>query len=238
MPPKWGLSRTTVSSQGNGSASSARGDSPGKKHKTDGKQTYTRRSRAQLTDSDKSQFSLADDAAQQRFMTVICKGLLNCSQRLRTVEGVLQDVFITDSGHSIVKELAATMQSYQQQCQDKGQGHDLGAPIPYLWSTLLDTLIQCDIGQASRAAVQTVKELVDSSSDPATVYEHCRHIHCKSCHDKKNHKLTLMIPDRSSRQAVIQAMNQLQVDHKATRPPAGPVEDQLEKYLQILEQSD
>ena len=233
MPPAWGLRRTTVSNTG--SSTAAKEENPGKKHKSDGKQVYNRRARAILTQEDKSKYSLVNDSDQQRFMTVVVKGLLNCSQRLRTIEGVLQDVFIIDSGHDIVKELAATMGTYQESCKQQGSGHDLGSPIPYLWSTLLEALIKCDIGQQNRADLQVVKDIVDTSADPATVFEYCRHIHCKGCYDKKTHKLTLIIPDRNSRHAVVKAMNQLQVTHKATRPPPGPVEDDLEKYLQALE---
>ena len=209
MPPAWGLRRTTVSSSG--SSIAAKEEHPGKKQKSDGKQVYSRRARAILTQDDKSKYSLVNDSDPQRFMTVVVKGLLNCSQRLRTIEGVLQDVLIIDSGHDIVKELAATMRPYQESCKQQGSGYDLGPPVPHLWSTFLDCLIKFDIGHQNRTDLQVVKELVDNSTDPETVFEHCRHIHCKGCYDKKIHKLTMMIPDRNSRHAVVKAMNQLQV---------------------------
>ena len=54
------------------------------------------------------------------------------------------------------------------------------------------------------------------------------------CYEKATTKLALLLPDPASRACIISSLKQLDFVHKTDPAPPSPLEDELEKYLQVL----
>ena len=188
-----------------------------------------------MSDAERAgKYSVEDN--QPALLISIVKGVLNSQQRVRTLEGVMQDVFLVKADNPVIKGLLAVQDDYYSQVKESSN-HALGDPVPYLWKELVKLLMEQDIGRGNREALKALHTAIENMEVPAKAHDQVRVIALKPCYDQLNYKLTVVITDRAARQSITAAIGQLDWDHKSTKPPPGPVEDDLEKWLQSLELS-
>ena len=179
---------------------------------------------------------MASIDGQRKLLTTLCKGVLNCQQRVRTLESCLQDTYIVPTSAPVIVGLRQTMADYQEQTKAEGQGHKLGSPVPHLFRSLVTCLVAEDVGQANRNGLQTLQTTLAGYSKPELCFELVRQISVKPCFKKGEHKLTLVMHQPATRDIIHSSLLQLQYDHKATKAPASPLEDELELFLQALQE--
>ena len=81
-----------------------------------------------------------------------------------------------------------------------------------------------------------IKNALDKSTTPNDAAQYCKHCKVKTCYEKATTKLSLVMPDPTSRACIISSLKQLECEHKIDPAPPSPLEDELEKYLQMLDQ--
>ena len=108
--------------------------------------------------------------------------------------------------------------------------------LPHLWHALLGQLTQEDIGGNNRNNVQAVLDTVNKLEYPDLVLQTIRHLQLKTCYNPSQSRVTWIIIDANIRTSMHSGMMQIQnVEHKASKPPPSGQEDEMEKWLQLLE---
>ena len=122
---------------------------------------------------------------------------------------------------------------YAKAARNKAPGVEHG-PTFTVFVSLLESLLEQDIGQANKKKVNDIKEELDREGPSSSPVRVCRWARCfKDTHSK----LHLCIDNPDWRVVILASLIQVEGQVKSGQVPAGHLEDELVQWLEIVEAS-
>ena len=150
---------------------------------------------------------------------------------------MVADNFVVPSDYPFVAAGLAMADTYHKKATGP-DNEDLGPPAPQVLYDFAVALSPLDIGDVPRKSIQA--NIIDRLRKMSSV-EHSTQVvavfQIKPCHDTDFHKVIMVTGDNKVREALTAALSALSgVKHYTAPAPASGQEDELQKWIEKLEQ--
>ena len=170
----------------------------------------------------------------KQMLLQMLKSLSNTQQRLRILESVVADNFLVPSDKSPVIVGVAMADAYHKKAVNSSD--DMGAPGPQICFVYCEELVKCDIGEEQK---RLVKENILNKMEALPQHRATEIVsvfNIRPCHDPDFHKIVLVSQDPLTRSSFQAAMKSLSgVKHYTAPAPASGQEDEIQKWIEMLE---
>ena len=223
-----------------GAGTNADAESPTKKQKRDSGKGKSRGSRQHKGGANKNWTSKDTNVAA--IMNTMARLALQTAARNRLALGAVVDVALVLNEAPLAVEMQAEFQAHRSKAAamrtalaenpQAAAMSTLGAPTATLAMTLLETLIQMDVGTVPRRGLE---EILAAKPSKETLEEWFAFIKVERCADKTRTKLTLAMVACPHRSGILNALRIAGVDIRSGPAPPGWLEDELAAWLPVLE---
>ena len=212
----------------------------------------TRRGRRRRNPEKKKELKIDKDMKGLRIL--LLKQVLMNTQSQRTLTACVVDKFQVPSSSPLITSMTAEGQSFAAMVADlqsrRDQGDEaarkeltgLGPPTPAIFTAFLETLTQREIGKKSRSdllellnKIEPETEMEDATVSRTDLMDKITICRIESVHDPSSKMISIAMRGFAYRDAILTAMNNLDLPPKRGTAPAGYIEEELSAWIDALE---